>query len=120
MIDLKAYLVHRKALIEAALEKFLLPTTTWPTSLHQAMRYSMMAGGKRLRPILVLAGCEAVAGDFEVAIPTACAMEMIHTYSLIHDDLPAMDDDSFRRGHPTNHKVYGEAIAILAGDSLLT
>lgn len=120
MIDLKAYLANRKTLIEAALEKFLLPTTTWPTSLHQAMRYSMMAGGKRLRPILVLAGCEAVAGDIEVAIPTACAMEMIHTYSLIHDDLPAMDDDDLRRGHPTNHKVYGEAIAILAGDSLLT
>jgi geranylgeranyl diphosphate synthase type II len=84
------------------------------------MRYSVFAGGKRLRPILVIAGAEAVGGGLTDVMPTACALECIHTYSLIHDDLPAMDDDDFRRGHPTNHKVYGEAIAILAGDGLLT
>jgi geranylgeranyl diphosphate synthase type II len=84
------------------------------------MRYSVFAGGKRLRPILVIAGAEAVGGGLADVMPTACALECIHTYSLIHDDLPAMDDDDFRRGHPTNHKVYGEAIAILAGDGLLT
>jgi geranylgeranyl diphosphate synthase type II len=84
------------------------------------MRYSVFAGGKRLRPILVIAGAEAVGGGLTDVLPTACALECIHTYSLIHDDLPAMDDDDFRRGHPTNHKVYGEAIAILAGDGLLT
>jgi geranylgeranyl diphosphate synthase type II len=84
------------------------------------MRYSVFAGGKRVRPVLMLAACDAVGGNLEKAIPAACAMEMIHTYSLIHDDLPAMDDDDFRRGNPTNHKVYGEATAILAGDALLT
>ena len=84
------------------------------------MRYSVFAGGKRLRPILVIAGAEAVGGRMADVMPTACALECIHTYSLIHDDLPAMDDDDFRRGHPTNHKVYGEAMAILAGDGLLT
>ena len=82
------------------------------------MRYSIFAGGKRVRPILMLAACQAVGGNTELAIPAACAMEMIHTYSLIHDDLPAMDDDDFRRGNPTNHKVFGEAVAILAGDAL--
>lgn len=84
------------------------------------MRYSIFAGGKRVRPVLMLAACEAVGGQIDKAMPAACAMEMIHTYSLIHDDLPAMDDDDFRRGRPTNHKVFGEAIAILAGDGLLT
>jgi geranylgeranyl diphosphate synthase type II len=84
------------------------------------MAYSLLAGGKRLRPILALAGCEAVGGQPQTALPLACALEMIHTYSLIHDDLPAMDNDDFRRGRPTNHKVFGEAMAILAGDSLLT
>ncbi len=84
------------------------------------MRYSVFAGGKRVRPILMLAACEAVGGPSGRALPAACAMEMIHTYSLIHDDLPAMDDDDFRRGRPTNHKVFGEANAILAGDALLT
>ena len=84
------------------------------------MRYSVFAGGKRVRPVLMLAACEAVGGTIDKAMPAACAMEMIHTYSLIHDDLPAMDDDDFRRGRPTNHKVFGEAIAILAGDALLT
>jgi geranylgeranyl diphosphate synthase type II len=84
------------------------------------MRYSVFAGGKRVRPILMLAACEAAGGNIEEAMPAACAMEMIHTYSLIHDDLPAMDDDDFRRGMPTNHKVFGEATAILAGDALLS
>ena len=94
--------------------------TELPVSLHGAMRYSTFAGGKRIRPILMLAACEAFAGDVNSALPAACAMEMIHTYSLIHDDLPAMDNDDLRRGRPTSHKVYGEAVAILAGDALLT
>jgi len=92
----------------------------FPFSLHRSMRYSTFAGGKRLRPILLLAACEAVGGELPTALPAACAMEMIHTYSLIHDDLPAMDNDDFRRGIKTNHKVFGEAVAILAGDALLT
>jgi geranylgeranyl diphosphate synthase type II len=94
--------------------------TEFPVSLHASMRYSTFAGGKRLRPVMMLAACEAVGGDINTALPAACAMEMIHTYSLIHDDLPAMDNDDFRRGLATNHKVYGEAVAILAGDALLT
>ena len=89
-------------------------------SLYEAMKYSLTAGGKRLRPVLLLAACEFAGGDIKEAIPYACAMEYIHTYSLIHDDLPAMDNDDLRRGQPTNHKVYGEALAILAGDGLLT
>src|SRR5688500_5565962 len=84
------------------------------------MRYSVFAGGKRLRPILVIAGAEAVGASAEMVMPAACALELIHTYSLIHDDLPAMDDDDYRRGRPTNHKVFGDAVAILAGDALLT
>ncbi len=119
-MDLKAYLKEHCALIDTALDRFLPKETELPHSLHKAMRYSVFAGGKRVRPILMLAACQAVGGDPELAIPAACAMEMIHTYSLIHDDLPAMDDDDFRRGNPTNHKVFGEAIAILAGDALLT
>lgn len=91
-----------------------------PETLHRSMTYSLMAGGKRLRPLLVIAACEAAGGSREAALPVACAVEMVHTYSLIHDDLPAMDDDDFRRGKPTNHKVFGEAAAILAGDALLT
>ena len=91
-----------------------------PESLKESMDYSLMAGGKRLRPLLVVAACEAAGGKREAAIPAACAVEMVHTYSLIHDDLPAMDNDDFRRGRPTNHKVFGEAGAILAGDALLT
>lgn len=91
-----------------------------PESLAESMRYSLDAGGKRLRPLLVLAACEAVGGRREAALPAAAAVEMVHTYSLVHDDLPAMDNDDFRRGKPTNHKVFGEAAAILAGDALLT
>lgn len=119
-MDLKQYLKEQCARIDTALDKYLPKETELPHSLHKAMRYSVFAGGKRVRPILMLAACQAVGGDTARAVPAACAMEMIHTYSLIHDDLPAMDDDDFRRGNPTNHKVFGEAIAILAGDALLT
>jgi geranylgeranyl diphosphate synthase, type II len=119
-MDLKTYLKEQIARVDKALDEYLPKETERPHSLHKAMRYSVFAGGKRVRPILMLAACQAVGGDTERAIPAACALEMIHTYSLIHDDLPAMDDDDFRRGNPTNHKVFGEAIAILAGDGLLT
>lgn len=119
-MDLKSYLDHRVSLVDQALEAVLPAENTLPASLHKAMRYSVFAGGKRIRPVLMIAACEAVGGDAGQVIPAACAMEMIHTYSLIHDDLPAMDDDDFRRGRPTNHKVFGEATAILAGDALLT
>ncbi|HKB23933.1 MAG TPA: farnesyl diphosphate synthase [Methylomirabilota bacterium] len=118
--DLQAYLAERRALVDQALEKFLPPEDAPPPSVHRAMRYSVLAGGKRLRPILVIAGAEAVGGAPDAVLPTACALELIHTYSLIHDDLPAMDDDDYRRGRLTSHKVFGEAIAILAGDALLT
>ena len=119
-MDLKDYLKKRCELVDQALERFLPEASELPASLHGSMRYSVFAGGKRVRPVLMLAACETAGGDLAAAIPAACAMEMIHTYSLIHDDLPAMDDDDFRRGNPTNHKVYGEATAILAGDALLT
>jgi geranylgeranyl diphosphate synthase type II len=118
--DLAAYLAERRQLVDDALAATLPPDDTPPTSVHRAMRYSVMAGGKRLRPILVIGGAEAVGGKAETVMPAACALELIHTYSLIHDDLPAMDDDDYRRGRLTNHKVFGEAIAILAGDALLT
>jgi geranylgeranyl diphosphate synthase type II len=116
---LDKYLEDRRALVEAALAKHLDACTAAPTTLREAMAYSLLAGGKRLRPILALAACEAVGGKPEEALDAACAVEMIHTYSLIHDDLPAMDDDDFRRGRPTSHKKFGEAIAILAGDALM-
>ncbi len=119
-MDLKAYLKEKIALVDTALEQYLPKEEERPRSIHKAMRYSVFAGGKRVRPVLMLAACEAVGGLLAKAMPAACAMEMIHTYSLIHDDLPAMDDDDFRRGRPTSHKVFGEAIAILAGDGLLT
>jgi geranylgeranyl diphosphate synthase type II len=106
--------------INAELERYLRPAPGSPPRLQEAMLYSLSAGGKRLRPILVLLACEACGGDPVRATPAACAIEMVHTYSLIHDDLPAMDDDNLRRGRPTNHMVFGEALAILAGDGLLT
>lgn len=118
--DLKQYLDARRLMVEEALEGALPQQDGPETRVVEAMRYSLFAGGKRLRPILCLAASEAVGGDLKAAMPAGCALEMIHTYSLIHDDLPAMDDDDLRRGKPTNHKVYGEAIAILAGDGLLT
>ena len=119
-VDVAAYMKERAAAVDAALDRFLPAESVRPERLHTAMRYSVFAGGKRLRPVLVIAGAEAVGGRMDDVMPTACAMEMIHTYSLVHDDLPAMDNDDFRRGAPTNHKVFGEAMAILAGDALLT
>jgi len=119
-LSLERYLADRRVLVDAALEQLLPAEDVPPPTVHRAMRYSVFAGGKRLRPTLVIAGAEAVGSAADDVLPTACAIEMIHTYSLIHDDLPAMDDDDYRRGHPTNHKVFGEAMAILAGDALLT
>ncbi len=106
--------------VEAGLDAALPAESRWPATIHRAVRYSLFAGDKRIRPVLVLASGDAVGGAREELMPLACAVEMIHTYSLIHDDLPAMDDDDLRRGRPTSHKVFGEAIAILAGDALLT
>ncbi|NNC89477.1 MAG: polyprenyl synthetase family protein [Akkermansiaceae bacterium] len=120
MSDLKAYLNHHRREVDAALRSMLPRATTRPATVHKAMRYSVFAGGKRLRPILTLAAAEACEGDPGDALRPACAVEMIHTYSLIHDDLPCMDDDDLRRGRPTSHKVFGEGIAVLAGDALLT
>lgn len=116
--ELQSYLKERKNLVEAGLQKYLPTEAGNFPKIHQAVRYSVFAGGKRLRPILLLAGYEFFRDDFERAVPFACAVEMLHTYSLIHDDLPAMDDDAFRRGMPTSHKAFGEAMAILAGDAL--
>jgi geranylgeranyl diphosphate synthase type II len=118
--ELIAYLDGRLAEVEAALASVLPPTPDCPPVVAEAMHYSLMAGGKRLRPILCLAGADAVGGDRSSAMSAACAIELIHTYSLIHDDLPAMDDDTMRRGRPTLHVVAGEGMAILAGDGLLT
>ncbi len=115
--NLATYLAERRAWVEAALEQSI--PVVYPEKIYQAMRYSLMAGGKRLRPILCLATCQLSGGTPQMALPTACALEMIHTMSLIHDDLPAMDNDDYRRGQLTNHKVFGEDIAILAGDGLL-
>ncbi|MEK8127522.1 polyprenyl synthetase family protein [Paenibacillus filicis] len=114
------YIKGQAAWIERELERSIPAEWSMPSALREAMLYSLMAGGKRLRPILVLASAEALGGNSEDALPVALAVEMIHTYSLIHDDLPAMDNDDFRRGKPTSHKVFGEAMAILAGDALLT
>jgi geranylgeranyl diphosphate synthase type II len=119
-VKIKTYLVSRQKLIERALDRYLPKANTKPATLHRAMRYSLFAGGKRLRPILCLAAAEACGGKIGNAVPLACALECIHTYSLVHDDLPSMDDDDFRRGRPTCHKIFGEGIAILAGDALLT
>jgi geranylgeranyl diphosphate synthase type II len=118
--DLKAYLDARRTLVDGALDRVLPSEDVVPVNLHRAMRYSVLAPGKRLRPTLVIAGAEAVGGAAEAVLDTACALELIHAYSLIHDDLPAMDDDDYRRGRLTSHKVFGEALAILAGDALLT
>ncbi|MCC7518143.1 MAG: polyprenyl synthetase family protein [Verrucomicrobiae bacterium] len=117
---LDAYLASRCRRVDLALDRFLPKAFVRPRTLHKAMRYSLFAGGKRLRPVLCLAAAEACGGREADAMPLACAVECIHTYSLIHDDLPCMDDDDFRRGRPTSHKVFGEGIAVLAGDALLT
>ena len=118
--DIKGYLKQRAEFVEGALNRAVADHNEPGRQLLEAMRYSLLAGGKRLRPILAMAACEAVGGEAADAMGLACALEMIHTYSLIHDDLPCMDDDDLRRGRPTNHKVYGEAMATLAGDALLT
>ena len=118
MSDLKTYLTDRSAVVDAALNRFIPSEDTSPPTIHKAMRHSIFAGGKRLRPILCLAAAEACGGSIDTAMPAACAVECLHTYTLIHDDLPCMDDDDFRRGVPTCHKVYGEGVAVLAGDAL--
>ncbi|MES2572005.1 MAG: farnesyl diphosphate synthase [Verrucomicrobiota bacterium] len=120
MALLTTYLRDRAKQVDKALDGFLPRATAKPATIHKAMRYSLFAGGKRLRPILALATAEACGGALEKALPAACAVECIHTYSLVHDDLPCMDDDDLRRGRPTSHKVFGEGIAVLAGDALLT
>ena len=119
-MNLKKYLSDRQKQIDRALDRFLPKENTRPATIHRAMRYSLFAGGKRLRPILCLVAAEACGGKLDNALPLACAMECIHTYSLVHDDLPSMDNDDFRRGRPTCHKVFGDGIAVLAGDALLT
>ncbi|HME89244.1 MAG TPA: farnesyl diphosphate synthase [Chthoniobacterales bacterium] len=119
-MNLKLYLKSRQKMIDRALDRYLPKENVRPATIHKAMRYSLFAGGKRLRPILCLAAAEACGGKIDKALPLACAMECIHTYSLVHDDLPSMDNDDFRRGRPTCHKVFGDGIAVLAGDALLT
>ncbi len=119
-IDLEAYLSEKKAVVDSALDTYFTESEGISSDIIAAMRYSLFAGGKRLRPILCIAGAEAVGGTETDILPVACALELIHTYSLIHDDLPVMDDDDLRRGKPSSHKVFGEAVAILAGDGLLT
>jgi geranylgeranyl diphosphate synthase, type II len=119
-LELKTYLAKKRALVDEALKE-LFPAPQGPAAdVVEAMAYSLFAGGKRLRPILCMAGAEAVGGNDRSVLPVACALELIHTYSLIHDDLPVMDNDDLRRGKPTSHKVFGEAVALLAGDGLLT
>jgi geranylgeranyl diphosphate synthase type II len=119
-VDLTAYLKSRQKMIDRALDHFLPKERARPPTIHKAMRYSLFAGGKRLRPILCLAAAEGCKGRAAAALPLACATECIHTYSLVHDDLPSMDNDDFRRGRATCHKVFGNGIAVLAGDALLT
>jgi len=119
-IKIKQYLDERKTLVDKALQKFMPKPSGLASDVIRAMNYSLFAGGKRIRPILCIAGAEAVGGSVDSVEPVACAIELIHTYSLIHDDLPVMDNDDLRRGKPTNHKVFGEAVALLAGDGLLT
>lgn len=119
-MNIKDYLEQKRNDVDRFLDSVIPSATTAPTTLHESIRYSLMAGGKRVRPILAIAAAEAVGQPAPGLMPIACSLELIHTYSLIHDDLPAMDNDDFRRGRPTNHKIYGDAMAILAGDALLT
>lgn len=120
MTDLPIYMKRQQNAVHAALEALLPPAGERPAKLHEAMRYSLFAGGKRIRPVLCIAACEACGGTVEQSLPAACALELLHTYTLIHDDLPAMDDDTLRRGRPTCHIQFDVATAILAGDALLT
>src|ERR1700693_2917974 len=120
VMDFKSYLDSRRIQIDKALKELLPPLNLFPEQIHEAMHYPLFAGGKRLRPILMMAACDAVGGNGEKFLPQACAIELIHTYSLVHDDLPSMDNDDYRRGQPTVHRKFGEAVAILAGDALLT
>jgi len=119
-VNLQSYIAARQKRIDRALDRQLPKKNARPATIHKAMRYSLFAGGKRLRPILTLAAAEACGGKINRALPLACAMECIHTYSLVHDDLPSMDNDDFRRGRATCHRVFGDGIAVLAGDALLT
>ena len=119
-MNLRDYLAVQQHLVDAELDRLTPPETTPPATIHRAMRYSLFAGGKRIRPVLCLEAARTVAGEVEGAVTAACPLELIHTYSLIHDDLPALDNDDYRRGKLTNHKVFGDAMAILAGDALLT
>src|SRR4030088_3011306 len=119
-MNVKGYLKSRQQVVDRALDRFLPKTSVKPPTIHTAIRYSLFAGGKRLRPILCLAAAEACGGKISAALPLACALECIHTYSLVHDDLPSMDNDDLRRGRATCHKVFGDGISILAGDALLT
>lgn len=119
-VDFQTYWEERKKLINEALDEYLPLESEPPAIIHRAMRYTLFPGGKRLRPILTLAAAEAVGSDSRKVLPTACALELIHTYSIIHDDLPALDNDDYRRGKPSSHKAFGEDIAVLAGDALLT
>jgi len=119
-MNLRDYLAVQQRLVDAELDRLTPPETTPPATIHRAMRYSLFAGGKRIRPVLCLEAVRTVAGEVEGAVTAACPLELIHTYSLIHDDLPALDNDDYRRGKLTNHKVFGDAMAILAGDALLT
>src|SRR5437660_3477550 len=119
-MDIKHYLEQKRQDVDRFLESIMPAEDARPATLHKAMRYSLFAGGKRVRPILAIAGCEAICGASPLVLPLAATLELIHTYSLIHDDLPAMDNDDYRRGKPTNHKVFGEAMAILAGKALPT
>ena len=120
MSDLKSWLKAQQQIVDAELKRQLPRENVRPVTIHKAMRYSIFAGGKRLRPILCLAAAEACGGEIENALAPACAVEIMHTYSLVHDDLPCMDDDDLRRGRPTSHKVFGEGVAVLCGDALLT
>jgi geranylgeranyl diphosphate synthase type II len=119
-MNLRDYLVQQQKLVDAELDRLVPPEATVPETIHRAMRYSLFAGGKRIRPILCIEAARTVSDEIEGVTACACALELIHTYSLIHDDLPALDNDDYRRGKLTNHKVFGDAMAILAGDSLLT
>src|SRR6478735_4564598 len=119
-MNLREYLAQQQQLVDSELDRLVPPESTPPETIHRAMRYSLFAGGKRIRPILCIEAARTISDNLDGVAACACSLELIHTYSLIHDDLPALDNDDYRRGKLTNHKVFGDAMAILAGDSLLT